>query len=141
MADAQSAEQAVQAAWNVTQWLNCIGLGALMGAVGQGVRTVVGMKKLNDTASDLGVAANELIAVSRIFISIFIGAIAGTLAAITTVKSLDHISIELIFGIAAAGYTGADFIEGFISRMTPNPDTQAAATAASNAAATDDAVG
>ncbi len=39
----------VQAVWTTFDWFQVVGLGALAGAIGQGIRTIVGMKKLNDT--------------------------------------------------------------------------------------------
>ena len=36
---------------SVTEWINLLLLGGMLGALGQGVRAVVGLKKLNDQAA------------------------------------------------------------------------------------------
>ena len=52
-------------------------------------------------------------------ISLLIGAVAGALAAIMILKPDAAISPGTLLGLAAAGYSGADFIEGFIARYLP----------------------
>ncbi|MGV7214900.1 hypothetical protein [Bradyrhizobium sp. UFLA05-112] len=66
---------------------------------------------------------------------------AGAFAAITLITDTSKtISPEQLFTIAAAGYTGADFIEGFITRISGNqPDAPAVKHVATNSS--DDAVG
>jgi hypothetical protein len=137
-------------------WLQLLGLGGFIGALGQGVRTIVGLKKLNDAASGSSLSIGDMIAPARLFVSLAVGFIAGALAAVGLIKNLADISSEQIFALAAAGYAGADFIEGFVSRTsatTQAPAGQeavgvgvggagaAAATATSAATSADDAVG
>jgi len=110
-------------------WLQVVTLGGVMGATGQGVRTIVGMKKLGDAAAAQGLDRSDLLSVSQLVISLAIGFIAGALAGITVITNPKDISIEQILGIAAAGYAGADFIEGFMSRIAPaNPSGNTATT-------------
>lgn len=118
-----------QPAWTVIQWLQLIGFGAVAGAIGQSARTVVGLKKLDD-GKDPGTALSDNIDASRLFVSILIGAVAGVLAASGTVHDLNSISPELFLGIVVAGYSGSDFIEGFMRKATsggsgPKPDQPA----------------
>jgi hypothetical protein len=103
--------------------MQLLSLGALVGAGGQGTRVIVGIKKLSDAASSMTTAgtptkATDLIVTSQLFVSLAIGAIAGALAAATTMMPGAGVSSEQIAGLAAAGYAGADFIEGFMSRTS-----------------------
>jgi hypothetical protein len=111
-------------------WLQLIALGACTGAVGQVVRMVAGLKKLDDVATQQQRSFTDLISPSRLFVSLAIGAIAGTIAAATTVADIGNVTAKQIMALVAAGYVGADFIEGFMSRATP-------ASVAATEAATD----
>jgi hypothetical protein len=101
------------------EWINLFGLGGLAGALGQGARTVVGFKKLSDAASAANVPTAELVTAGRIFISLAIGFIAGALAAIWILDGSGRIVPEKIFALVAAGYAGADIIEGLITKVKP----------------------
>lgn len=96
-------------------WLMC--LGGLAGALGQVARIVVGLKKANEAAADAGAKLREVFETNRMVISIIIGATAGALAAITVKPDLAKIGTETIVALAAAGYSGADFIEGIMSKQ------------------------
>jgi hypothetical protein len=122
-------------------WLQIIGLGGLLGAVGQGARTVVGLKKLHDEASEANASVGDMISASRLLVSLALGFIAGALAAITIVDNAigangPRLSGQQIAGLIAAGYAGADFIEGFMARQRSGGSGTAVAVAA-----TDEAVG
>ncbi len=120
-----------------TEVLSALMLGGLMGLVGQGARSIVGLRKMNQEADKLGVSAGDLFTASRLVVSLFIGFIAGVLATIALgigkLIALNPDDLQLLLGIAAAGYAGADFIEGFSSRLIKTPDdaTTAAKVAAS----------
>ena len=116
MADSTTA----QAIWSISDWFSVLGFGATAGAIGQVIRTVAGLKKLNDTADAASASVYDLIQPARLLVSLVIGAVAGALAATTIVKSLTGVSGEQFFGLAGAGYAGADFIEGFMNRVAPN---------------------
>lgn len=92
-------------------WLGILTVGIILGALGQGARTIVGFKKFNDDNSAAAVFDGV-----RLLISFGIGGVAGALAALTVLPSTGVTSAQLL-GVAAAGYTGSDFIEGFISRF------------------------
>ena len=135
MADVPTIKTAVE-------WFQILGLGATLGAIGQGARAIVGLKKLNDTASAPGSVqtAADMFDASRLLVSLMIGAIAGALAAIITDFDVHKdIPIALLMGLAAAGYTGSDFIEGVMSRFVPKTD--AAGSTAAPASASDGAEG
>lgn len=126
---------------NAIVWLEIAALGIIFGAVGQGARTIVGFKKLNDYASDTTVAA-ELVDGVRLLMSFGIGGVAGALAAITLITDPQNIAPQQLFAIAAAGYSGSDFIEGFITKISGAPgSTIASAKAGAAKAPADDAVG
>lgn len=97
--------------------LNLVALGVLLGAIGQGARAIVGIKKQFDEAAPAGKKWEEWFDLKRLILSLIIGGIAGGLAAVLQIDSA--ISKQLIIGFAAAGYAGTDFIEGFMKTETP----------------------
>ena len=101
---------------NPSQWLVILALGLLMGSIGQGVRIVVGLKKANEKAASAGKALHEVFEPSTLLVSLLIGAIAGALAAVTTMTSDGSVSATSLMGVSAAGYSGADFVEGIMNR-------------------------
>ena len=104
-------------------WLGVLTIGIILGALGQGARAIVGFKKLNDDTD-----TQALFDGVRLLVSFGIGGVAGALAALTVLPTTGDIARDQLIGIAAAGYTGSDFIEGFISRFNggnaqTTPDT------------------
>jgi hypothetical protein len=115
-------------AFPVSDWFNLMGLAALIGAGGQGTRMIVGLKKVNDATSAqaaAGVPVTDMIIASKLLVSLAIGAIAAAIAATTTIKPGTDLTGDQIAGLAAAGYAGADFIEGFMTRAMPAPGAAA----------------
>jgi hypothetical protein len=102
-------------------------LGGLLGIVGQGIRMIIGLKKLNDdkVASAATGQQPDDFSVSRLWVSIFIGFIAGTLGMLvkylTNTAQQVNLTPELIVGIIAGGYSGVDFIEGIFNKYIPKP--------------------
>jgi len=122
-------------------WLEIVALGIMLGALGQGARTIVGLKKLNDYADGTG-PSSVLIDGMRLLISFGIGGVAGAFAAMTLIADLQKVLPEQLFAIAAAGYAGSDFIEGFITRISAGQGpTTKGSQAVSPKALSDDAVG
>jgi hypothetical protein len=101
-----------------TDLLVLIILGAILGMVGQGLRIVVGLKKMRDFADTNNVSTNDLYQASRVIMSLLIacaiGAIAGVTAAVTKMDAT--IDKSVLFAFITAGYAGTDFIEGFIRK-------------------------
>lgn len=101
----------------IEQWLLIIGLGALCGFLGQSLRVVVGLHKASnsETKTDFDYA--------RLIVSLLIGVLAGALAAIATSSVLGVapglLDTQSVLALVAAGYAGADFIEGFIGKYLP----------------------
>ena len=100
----------------VSLWI-WIAAGLLMGAVGQGIRAAIGLKKamVNTTAPDRKLI--ESIEPVWLAISLLIGASAGAIAAVTaSLLAGVPMSWPALLALGAAGYTGADFVEGLCGR-------------------------
>jgi len=82
--------------------------GGLLGVVGQGMRAVVGIKKMMEKGT-------YLFEWRILSISLFIGFIAGALTWAGIHISGGTIGANIL-GIIAAGYAGADAIESFFPR-------------------------
>ena len=106
-----------------SQVLSAVLLAGMLGMLGQGVRTVAGLKKMYDESRGRDAAATDLFNASRLLIGAAIGFLAGTAAALALgldkLINLDPGSPSLLMGLAAAGYAGTDFIEAFASRVLP----------------------
>jgi len=90
-------------------------LGALLGALGQGIRVIVGLKKKAD--ENLAQPLRTWFDPQRLLLSLLIGALAGCLSVVLLIGSeLDRNSLLTII---ASGYAGTDFIEGFIKGKQP----------------------
>lgn len=106
-----------------TSLLGVLVLAGLLGMVGQGARAIVGLKKLNDINASQPPGSQDVFLASRMFVSLLIGFIAGVLAALALgVQDLlgggtaKGFTAEILFGLVAAGYAGADFVEGFMEK-------------------------
>lgn len=103
---------------NINDIITIILAGGLLGTIGQGIRIVVGLKKLDDKRNS-GNPVKETFTLNRFLISLFIGFTAGAIALLIKSPKGD-LSNDLIFGIIAAGYSGADFIEGIFNTYFKN---------------------
>ncbi len=112
----------------IPEIINNVIAGGLLGALGQGVRTAVGLKKFNEEnalSANVG-KPSEQFSVSRMVISLFIGFVAGAIGMLVkgpTLAKDGNFSTESIVMIIAIGYSGADFIEGvfntYIKKVDP----------------------
>ncbi|MBP1650109.1 MAG: hypothetical protein H6Q26_266 [Bacteroidetes bacterium] len=103
---------------SITDIIYTVIAGGLLGAIGQGIRIAVGLKKLSDSNAQQVAAGStpEKMDAGRLWVSIFIGFVAGAIGMIikgTSLKTADGYQTEAIVTIIAIGYAGADFIEGF----------------------------
>ena len=105
---------------DAAQTLAFVALGALLGAAGQGVRAVVGIKKEIDDAKKEQKTVKDWFDARELVLSIILGAVAGILAALTQYDPKVEISKNLLFAFAAAGYSGADFIGGVMQKWLPS---------------------
>ncbi|MGC3996415.1 MAG: N-acetylmuramoyl-L-alanine amidase [Anaeromyxobacter sp.] len=117
------------------EWITQFFLGALFGALGLGIRIVVGLKKVNDAALHAGKKLSDEFSASTLLTSLLIGMVAGVLGTLTTQIDLQAISRENVVLLIAVGYAGADFIEGFVRKNLPGPAGGAALAAAPGPAA------
>jgi hypothetical protein len=95
-------------------------LAAFLGAAGQLIRVVAGLKKESDKAA----AANQTLAANfrapellvSLGIAVAVGAIAGVLSAI---QGGDIHNKAAMLALLGAGYSGTDFIEAFMKKALP----------------------
>lgn len=103
----------------LTGVLESVALGLLLGATGQGIRVIVGMKKLYDNAANNNQGIADVFDVRQFGISFVIGAVAGICAVFGLLATNSPFDVRSLLGLVAAGYAGADFIEGFASQWLP----------------------
>lgn len=97
--------------------LTYVVLGSFLGAVGQGARAIIGIKKEFETASLSQKEWKDWFDLKELMLSLMIGAIAGSFGAVLLLGSA--IDREFLLTLIAAGYAGADFIEGFMKARVP----------------------
>lgn len=103
---------------DAVQWLAYISLALLLGATGQVLRVVVGLKKLHDKSAAT-VEKVEPLNAGKLIVSILLGAGSGAVAAIAMWKPevVSHgLERDFVGALIASGYAGSDFIEGFMER-------------------------
>jgi len=97
-----------------------LGLGAILGATGQGIRVIVGLKKAAESAQATGSSLKQVFNGARLLVSLLIGAIAGVLAALPFISQAETITYQTLIALLGGGYAGADFIEGFMRKAVPD---------------------
>jgi hypothetical protein len=98
--------------------LGFLAVGALLGAAGQGVRALVGLKKERD-ATPAGKSWHDWFNGAELAVSFLLGAIAGIVAAISLYEPNVQLTRSMLTGFAGAGYAGADFIGGVLGKWLP----------------------
>jgi len=99
-------------------WMTYILLGALMGGVGQAIRSTAGLKKVYDEASAAKEKFSDNFDWTIFLLSMVLGAAAGALTTLT-VSFPAKIDAKFLLVFVAAGYAGADFIEAFVKKYLP----------------------
>jgi hypothetical protein len=99
-------------------------LAVMLGAFGQFVRVIAGLKKQGDKAAEQGQKLSSVFDPMWTAVSLVIGAIAGIAAFLVfwyggSPQGVDPTKASIAFGIAAAGYSGTDFIEAFAKKYLP----------------------
>ncbi len=107
---------------NETILINLI-LSGLLGLIGQGIRVVVGINKLQEESStgnseNAKAVFNSKFDVKQLLLSLFIGFMAGCLAGL--IRDDTEITKEVQMAIIAAGYAGTDFVEGILKKFLPS---------------------
>jgi hypothetical protein len=101
-----------------SQTLILLLVSGIMGMVGQGARTVVGLKKLSDTSQTAASQADTFSA-SRLAVGLMIGFVAGVAGGMTPkVFNATTITSDILFYLASIGYMGVDVIEGFTNTIS-----------------------
>jgi hypothetical protein len=124
------------------QVLEALLAGGILGLAGQGIRSVAGLKKMNDEANSSGKKPIDLFEPSRFLVSLLIGFIAGVLATLgiglSKLTAFDLSQPGVLVGIILAGYSGTDFIEAIasnlLSKSTPAADKLTLQRATGNSA-------
>jgi Mn2+/Fe2+ NRAMP family transporter len=105
--------------------LEYVVLGCILGAVGQGMRVIVGIKKQLDEASASGKRWEDWFEMKQFLVSLVIaftiGGIAGVLGAIELLGT--GVTKESMIALITIGYAGTDFIEGFMKKKPQKNET------------------
>lgn len=96
-------------------------VGGLLGIIGQGIRIIIGIKKMKDTQEANKINKTDIpggeFDSRRLGISIFIGFIAGALGGLFAVNLKAPITDKGVLStLISIGYAGVDFIEGFMRK-------------------------
>lgn len=94
----------------IAQISTFVAWGLVLGAFGQGARTVVGLKKAMDGPSTGD--PSSWLDFKKVLTGLLIGAFAGVIAALVLEEG--YVDKNLLVTVFVAGYAGTDFIEGFI---------------------------
>ena len=101
-----------------TQTLILLLVSGIMGMVGQGARTIVGLKKLSDN-SQTASGQSAAFSASRLAVGLMIGFVAGVAGGMTPkVFNAPTITSDVLFYLASIGYMGVDVIEGFTNTIS-----------------------
>ena len=105
-------------------WITQLMFGGILGMLGQAIRVVAGLKKVNDQSVRDGKPFGELFDVGTLVVSLLIGFLAGALAVIGMSDGKEVLTPgkELIITLLGTGYAGTDFIEGFVKKYLPSAD-------------------
>ena len=97
----------------------------LMGMLGQGIRAAIGLKNALSATPGSAARRNEFSPAyfaTSLMIGFIAGALAGVLIGLDKLMHFDADNINVLAGIAAAGYAGVDFIENAFFHIIPHPD-------------------
>ncbi len=96
----------------------------LMGMLGQGIRAAIGLKNALAAAPETAARRNEFSPAyfaTSLMIGFIAGALAGVLIGLDKLMHFNADNINVLAGIAAAGYAGVDFIENAFFHIIPYP--------------------
>lgn len=99
----------------MTEYVSALLLGGILGMIGQGLRVIVGLKKLYDALEIVDGRPSKFDS-RRLWLSLLIGFVAGAFGMILKIDysavSTMVMNKEFMISIVAIGYMGVDFIEG-----------------------------
>lgn len=96
-------------------------LGLLLGAAGQVIRAVSGLRK-NAVSPGASEGTTQEFSWSKFGLSIILGGTAGMVAALVLWDDLKNPDRNIVLGLLAAGYAGSDFLES-VTKWLPKPPT------------------
>lgn len=104
----------------ISEFLSALILGGILGMVGQGMRVIVGLKKIYESLGSDEQFGNKM-DWSRLSVSLVIGFIAGAFGMILKIDyetvSTMVMTKDFMLSIIAIGYMGVDFIEGMMKNL------------------------
>lgn len=100
------------------EWIALILLCGMLGALGQVIRAVAGLKKAQEAGSGGAAGFSATFEWPVFLVSLVLGFAAGALAGLTVTFPKDW-GAQFLLTFIAAGYVGADFIEAFIKKQLP----------------------
>lgn len=125
---------------NIYEWTTLLAVGGLFGAMGQGARVIVGLKKLKELNQDKAPDEQDVFVAGRLVVSLMIGFIAGGLGGLTVLSFDPRLALSSMIAVAAIGYAGADAIEGMTGQLVavkPAPAPAPALAPVTDAATTE----
>lgn len=100
-------------------WLIGLTLAGFLGRLGQGLRVIAGLKKMNDDLAASQKSVRSELEPGRLLTSLLIGFIAGCSGfLLMDINLTQPISRDMVYSLMGMGYAGTDAIEAFI-RKTP----------------------
>src|SRR5262249_34336658 len=108
----------------MSEILVAILLSGIMGLFGQGIRAVIGLKRMGRLDNTNNIDEKNEFSASYLWLSLMIGFLSGIAAAFTIgfdkMIGVSKSDVTVLLGIAAAGYAGADVIENALSIFIPS---------------------
>jgi hypothetical protein len=102
------------------EWMAVLGLGVVLGAAGQMIRAIAGLKKASESAAAQHKTLSDCLSPSRLVVSLMIGAVAGLLGAIALgLDPTRPMDADKLMALLGFGYAGADFIDAFMAKAAP----------------------
>ena len=93
-------------------------LGGILGMAGQGIRVIVGLKKVHDSIDTKKIQFSAEFQTSTLVISLLIGFVAGIVGVISIDTSgNDLVDKNTLLTLLGIGYAGTDFIEAFMKKQ------------------------
>jgi uncharacterized membrane protein YeaQ/YmgE (transglycosylase-associated protein family) len=96
--------------------------GGIFGMIGQSLRLIVGLKKSYSEAALVGHSFSQTFDWGQLVSGLIIGFVSGVIASFIVIDETNQGSFnkQMLMGFVAAGYSGADFIEGFVRKALPS---------------------
>lgn len=105
--------------------LEAILMGGILGTAGQGLRSIVELKKANDAAQAAPASKADIYMTSQLIFSLLVGFVIGVITTlIVGVANIANFNFaeptqigNPLLTLLLAGYAGTDAVEGFVNRF------------------------